>query len=114
MMSKTARIEKRKYPRIVVTGMGIDVSDGIGCWSGTVSDVSRNGLCVSDLGLVLGKKTNTYTVVASKGLSHFKFRVKPRWEVVRARSKTMGVEISETPGKWVEYVQNLESVKSKG
>ena len=113
-MSKTTRIEKRKHPRIAVTGMGIDVSDGIGSWSGTVSDVSLNGLCVSDLGLVLGKKTGTYTVVASRGLSHFKFRVKPRWEVVWTRSKTMGMEIFETPGKWVEYVQNLESVKSKG
>ena len=113
MMQKTMRMEKRKHPRIVVTGMGVDVSDGIGCWSGTVSDVSRNGLCVSDLGLMLGKKTNTYTVVASKGLAHFKFRVKPRWEVVRAQNKIMGMEISETVGKWVEYVQALESVRIK-
>jgi hypothetical protein len=113
MVPTTMRMEKRRHPRIVVTGMSIDVSDGIGCWSGTVNDVSRNGLRVSDLGSMLGKKTGTYTVVASKGWTHFKFRVKPRWEVVRAQIKTMGMEIAETPGKWTEYIQTLESVRKR-
>lgn len=113
MVPKTTRMEKRKHPRIVVTGMSIDVSDGIGSWSGTVNDVSRNGLCVSDLGSVLGKKTGTFTAVASKGGAYFKFRVKSRWEVVRAQHKTMGMEIAETSGKWAEYVQALESARKK-
>ncbi len=117
MAPKKTSMEKRKHPRIVVTDMSIDVSDGIGCWTGTVSDVSRNGLRVSELSSVLGKKIGTYTVVASKGGTHFKFRVKPRWEVVRAQNKTMGLEIAETPGKWAEYVQTLvqalESVRKK-
>lgn len=107
-MEQARQGEKRKHPRIVVVGMSIDVSDGIGCCSGVVSDISRNGLCVSDLGAVLGKRAATYTVVASQGANHFKFRVKPRWEVVRAQSKTMGVEIAEAPSAWAEYVQTLE------
>ena len=113
MIFKAIRMEKRKHPRIVVAGMSIDVSDGIGCWSGTVNDVSRNGLCVSDLGTVLGKKAGTYTVVASKGGAHFKFRARPRWEVVRAQNKTMGLEIAETPRRKSPWGERSARRKTK-
>jgi hypothetical protein len=93
----------------MISGMDVDVSDGMGCWSGTVSDISRNGLCLHDLGSVLGKKTGAYTVVASTDGVFFKFRVKPRWEVATDQYKTMGVEIAEAPSRWMEYIRSLES-----
>ena len=106
-------MEQRKHPRMVVYGMTIDVSDGIGCCSGVVCDVSRVGMCLADLARKFGKKTNTYTVVASKAGRNFKFRVRPRWEVAGRLHKKVGVEIYEAPRQWTEYVLSLESGQRK-
>lgn len=109
MAANNTDMDRRKYPRIEVSGMGVDVSDGMGCWSGTVRDVSRNGLCLNDLGVVLGKRTSAYTIVASAEGAHFKFKVRSRWETTSDQHKTMGVEIAEVPGRWMEFVRSLES-----
>ena len=58
-------MEKRKHTRIVVRNMQIDISDGIGCCSGTVRDISQLGLCLTDLAKRFGKNIDAYTVVAS-------------------------------------------------
>lgn len=101
-------MDQRKYPRIRVQGMSIDVSDGIGCCSGAVADVSRNGLCLAEMALRFGKKIDKYTVVATSGPHHFKFQVKPRWERVGRWNKKIGVEIDDAPWQWTAYVISLE------
>ncbi len=102
-------MDKRKHQRIIVHGMSIDVSDGIGCCSGEVQDISRFGMCLVDLAKRLGRDTGAYTVVASKEGRNFKFRVRPRWEKAGRLSKKMGVEINDVPSQWTEYVMSLES-----
>lgn len=102
-------MEKRKYPRIVVSNIQIDISDGIGCCSATVHDVSRVGLCMTDLTKRFGRNTDAYTVVASNEDIHFKFRVRPRWEQAGKLNKRLGVEIAELPQQWTEYIMSLES-----
>ncbi|MBM9538038.1 hypothetical protein [Desulfobulbus alkaliphilus] len=101
-------MEKRKYPRIFIQGMQYDVSDGIGCCSGAVRDVSQAGLCLTRIPKRLGTRTTTYTVVASQGEKYFKFKVKPRWEKIGRLSKNIGVEIDEVPRQWTEYILSLE------
>ena len=59
-------MEKRKHSRMVVQGMSVDVSDGMGCCSGEVQDDSRLGMCLVDLAKRLGRDADTCTVVASK------------------------------------------------
>ena len=93
--------------------MSIDVSDGIGCCSGEVRDISRLGMCLVDLAKRLGRDTDAYTVVASKEGRNFKFRVRSRWEVAGQLSKKMGVEINDVPSQWPEYVMSLESEQDK-
>lgn len=102
-------MEKRKYPRIVVRNMQIDVSDGIGCCSGNVRNISRVGLCLTDLAKRFGKKFDALTVVASSESHYFKFRVRPKWEQAGSSNKRVGVEIQDPPRQWTEYVQSLES-----
>jgi hypothetical protein len=106
-------MEQRKNKRIVVRNMQIDISDGIGSCSGTVCDISRVGLCLADLAKRFGKNIGAYTVVASCGNHHFKFRVRPRWEQAGRLSKRVGVEIHDPPRQWIEYVISLESKKPK-
>ena len=101
-------MEQRKHPRIRINGMTIDVSDGIRCCAATVADVSQGGLCLSEMGRKFGKKFDRLTVVAVSGEQHFKFRVKPRWEMVGPWHKTIGVEIEQAPWQWTSFVQSLE------
>ena len=101
-------MEKRKYPRIVIDDMSIDISDGMGFCSGAVSDISRLGLCLVNLAKRLGKHADAYTVVASREGQNFKFRVKPRWEMVGRLDKKVGVEIDNVPHQWTEYIIALE------
>ncbi len=96
-----------------IQGMHIDVSDGIGCCSGEVRDVSRLGMCVGGLAKRFGKNIDAYTIVASKEEKNFKFRVRPRWEVTGWLYKKVGVEIYEVPWQWTEYILSLEA-KVKG
>lgn len=102
-------MEKRKHRRLYVRNMHIDVSDGIGCCTGTVRDISRLGLCLADMAKRFGKKMDTYTVVATSENRRFKFRVRPRWEQVGTVSKRMGVEIPDPPSQWTEFVVTLEA-----
>lgn len=102
-------MEQRKHPRMLVRNMQIDVSDGIGCCSGTVLDVSRVGLCLNNLAKRFGKNMDAFTVVAWHEQMHFKFRVRLRWERVNGMNKRVGVEIQDPPGRWTEYVQTMES-----
>jgi hypothetical protein len=106
-------MEKRKYTRIVVRDMQIDISDGIGCCSGTVRDISRVGLCLTDLAKRFGKNIDAYIVVASSEDHHFKFRVRPKWEQASRLSKRVGVEIHDPPSQWTEFVISLESKRKK-
>lgn len=89
-------------------GMSIDVSDGIGCCSGKVHDISRLGICLVNLAKRFGKNINTYTVVASNEGKNFKFRVRPRWEMAGRLNKKVGGEICDLPRQWTEYVMSLE------
>lgn len=106
-------MEKRKHTRIVVRNMQIDISDGIGCCSGTVRDISQLGLCLTDLAKRFGKNIDAYTAVASSEDRHFKFRVLPRWERASGLNKRVGVEIHEPPRQWIEYVLALESSRQR-
>jgi len=106
-------MEKRKHTRIVVRNMQIDISDGMGCCTGTVRDISRVGLCLSDLAKRFGRNIDAYVVVASSEDLHFKFRVRPKWEQAGRLSKRVGVEIHEPPTQWTEYIISLESKRKK-
>lgn len=106
-------MEKRKHTRIVVRNMQIDISDGIGCCSGTVRDISQLGLCLTDLAKRFGKNIDAYTVVASSEDRYFKFRVRPRWERTGGLNKRVGVEIHDPPRQWIEYVMALETRRQK-
>jgi len=100
--------EQRRHPRIVTRNMSIDMTDGMGCCSGMIQDVSLAGLCLTDITGRLGKDIDVYTVVATNGHRYFKFRVRPKWEEANGLNKRMGVEIKEPSGAWLEYVRSLD------
>nr|WP_320010014.1 PilZ domain-containing protein [uncultured Desulfobulbus sp.] len=101
-------MDQRKHPRIRMRNMSIDVSDGMGCCSAAVSDISRRGLCLADMAKRFGKKADKFTVVATCGEQHFKFQVKMRWVQLGQWNKRIGVEIETPSSQWTDYVISLE------
>ena len=103
-------MEKRKYPRMEIGNLAVDVSDGIGYFPGVVSDVSRVGIGMSDLPKRLNEDVKKMTVVVSVQGEHFKMNVKPRWSTKDGTRKSVGVEIMSAPYGWTEFVMNFEPV----
>jgi hypothetical protein len=103
-------MEKRKFPRMGMTNLSIDVSDGVGSFPGIVTDVSRFGLGITDLPKRLDTEAKKMTIVVSVHGGHFKMKVRPRWSVRDGLRKNVGVEISNAPWGWTEFVMEFEPV----
>jgi hypothetical protein len=101
-------MEKRRHPRIAIKNLCVDVSDGHRFFSGTVSDVSRFGFCMTDLPKNLNADVKKMTVVISGKGKRFKMIVKPKWSTRDALTKSVGAEILEVPWDWTEFAMNYE------
>ena len=99
----------RVYQRIEVDGFISDVSDGAGFFPGVISDVSRFGICISDLPRRLNDKVKRMTVVVNGHGKNFKMLVKPRWAEQAGLRKMVGCEIVNTPWEWTDFVMRFES-----
>jgi hypothetical protein len=104
------KMEKRKYPRMGIRSLSVDVSDGVGFFPGVVSDVSRVGLGMSDLSKRLNGDVKKMTIVVSARGEHFKMNVQPKWSTQDGPRKSVGVEIMSAPYGWTEFVMNFEPV----
>ncbi len=102
------KMDKREYTRIEVDGLGADISDGVGFFPGTISDVSRFGLCMSDLPKRINNKTEKMTVVVSGHGKNFKMLVRPKWSTETGLRKMVGFQIVNTPWAWTDFVMQIE------
>lgn len=93
---------------MAVDRMTVDLSDGRGFFSGTVSDISRFGLMVDNLPGKLNEKAPQFSVIVSGQGKHFKMRTRPRWSVRQAASRKIGMEILAAPWGWTEFVMQFE------
>ena len=103
-------MEKRKHLRIGMDNLSVDVNDGVGLFQGTVSDISRFGVRLSDLPKRLNGSVKKMTIVVSGKKHHFKMMVKPRWYSDDSGRKTVGAEILHTSWEWTEFVMRYEPV----
>lgn len=98
----------RVYQRIDIQGLNGDISDGAGFFPGSVTDISRFGMCMSDLPQRVNEQTKRMTVVISGHGKNFKMVVRPRWSEKTGMRKMVGFEILNTPWEWTDFVMNLE------
>ena len=101
-------MDKRNHPRIDLNNLFVDASDGVGFFQGVVSDVSRFGVCVSDLPKRLDGRAKKMTIIVNGQGHNFKMNVRPRWSSNNGASKSVGVEILNPPWGWTEFVMGLE------
>lgn len=101
-------MEKRTHQRVPMNNLAVDASDGVGFFHGTILDISRFGLAVSDFPKKLDEKTKKMTVVISGRGKNFKMSVRPRWSKVSGAKKSIGTEILNPPWGWTEFVMDVE------
>ena len=71
-------MEKRRHQRMAVNNLLVDISDGWRVFSGTVSDVSRFGLKISDILKKLNDRAKRLSLVVSGKGHNFKMKARPR------------------------------------
>jgi hypothetical protein len=106
-------MDKRRYPRIGMGNLSVDVNDGAGIFLGMVGDVSRNGLCMIDLSKKIDCNAKVMTIVVSGRPGHFKMNVRPRWYSDEGATKSVGAEIHNPSPDWMTYVKGFEPVFDK-
>lgn len=101
-------MNKRKHPRISITRIEADISDGKGFYTGIVQDISRFGLSISDIPKRLDKTADIYSIILDGPGTHFKLLARPVWEEEKGMSKKIGAQIENSPWTWTEYVMRNE------
>lgn len=99
---------KRRHLRLDVQGMEVDISDDIGFCSAQVRDISRFGVCLSEIPRKLHVKGDKFLVVISDQKHHFKMQVQSRWEKKQGFDTILGVEIKDAPWSWTEFLSTME------
>lgn len=90
-----------------------DISDGKGFFIGSIDNISRFGLQVSDLPKQLDINAEILTAIINGQGENFKMFLKPRWEVVNGQKKRVGLEIESCSWGWTDYVMGLERKRSE-
>lgn len=103
-------MEKREHPRMEIPDLQADISDGKGFYTGTVKNISRFGLAISDIPRNIDKTSDIYSVILDGPGTHFKLLVRPVWDEDDGAGKTIGAQIENSPWTWTEYVMRQESV----
>ena len=101
-------MDNRKHPRITIAHIEADISDGKGFFTGTVHDISRFGLSISDVPKHLDQAADIYSVILDGPGTHFKLLARPVWEETDGVSKTIGAQIENRSWTWTEYVMRHE------
>lgn len=99
---------KRRHVRLDVQGMEADISDDIGFSSARVTDISRFGICLSEIPRKLQAKGDKLSVIISDQEHHFKLQVQGRWKKEEGFDTIMGVEIINAPWSWIDFLSTME------
>lgn len=100
-------MDKRNHRRIPLRNLSVDASDGFGFSQGKISDISKFGICMTDLPKSFCGQANSVTAIISGQGKYFKMIVHPRWSSTDDDSQSVGAEIIDPPSTWTEFVMRL-------
>ncbi|MEJ2057032.1 MAG: PilZ domain-containing protein [Desulfofustis sp.] len=101
-------MQRREYPRMEVADLSADISDGKCFFSGTVENLSREGLAISSVSGNLEKSSDIYSVILDGPGTHFKLLVRPMWERTDGATTTIGARIENSSWTWTDFVMRRE------
>ncbi len=98
---------------MAIKNLFAEVNDGIGFSEGTVSNISRYGLCITDLPRFIHTDAKTMMLLIPMKEHYFRLFVKPKWFISENGTMTIGSEIMNTPWRWKDYVRNHEPLQER-
>jgi len=101
-------MNKRRHQRIEVQNLVANISDGVNSFSGTVSDVSRDGMLLTDIPHGLNKEGENLSILVTIKGKDFRMLVVPKWDSGSNSKKRMGFAILDVPLDWTVFVMNCE------
>ena len=101
-------MDNRKHPRLTISNIEADISDGKGFFSGVVLDISRFGIQIADIPNRLDFSADIYSVILDGPGVHFKLLARPIWVKDNGSRKTIGAQIENSPWTWAEFVMLQE------
>ncbi|XOF32194.1 MAG: PilZ domain-containing protein [Candidatus Electrothrix sp. YB6] len=105
----TKHIERRKHPRIKLTGYTADITDGSIVYTATVQDASFEGVLLNDLPkrFATTVKGEQFSIIVSgyTDSTHYKFKVHSCWQQQDAFSVMVGFNIVNAPASWKALIR---------
>ncbi|MHB8808595.1 MAG: PilZ domain-containing protein [Desulfobulbaceae bacterium] len=99
---------KREHPRERIGGIIAQLSDGIQCCRGSITDISQSGVCLVSPKGKLDKNAHRLGVLLTGAGESFHMLVKPRWNRDQGEVFCIGASIEETLGNWDSLTENNE------
>ena len=100
--------DKRKHPRLMLSGTWADISDGINSCTGVACNISKFGLGVMNLPEKFFTEAEKLSVVVNGHGNNYKMQLTPKWTSVTGSVKCIGGEIDNIPTGWTEFIQKYE------
>lgn len=100
---------KREYPRERIGGVIAQLSDGIQCCRGSITDISQAGVCLVSPKGKLDKNADRLGVLLTGAGESFHMLVKPRWNRDQGEVFSIGASIEETLGNWDSLTGKTEN-----
>jgi hypothetical protein len=95
---------KRKSRRVRIPGFVADLADGNAIIGGKIGNISKTGFNFTDVSPDFHADKHVYTIVLSRGGSHFRVMAKPCWRRQKGKEATeIGFKILDAPWEWVEF-----------
>ena len=103
--------EHRQHARTHIEGMEIHISDRAGFCTGTVKDISRFGLCITDIPRKLHAQHGSFDAIVSGNGKNFRLRLDEKWKAKDGLTTVVGAGIDNVPWNWTEMVMHNEPVQ---
>jgi hypothetical protein len=99
---------KRKCNRRKVAGYYGDLAIDSNIVRGVVQDISSGGFKLSHLPDSFQNEKHVYTIIISKGDSHYKLLAKPCWQNKKSEEThlNVGFKVIDAPWEWAELTLN--------
>ncbi len=88
--------------------MATSISDGRLVFDGTVTNVARKGLMMSDIPEKFDFYSPKWIAVVSNTGKNFRLLVKPRWSKANGKGKSIGFQIISPPLTLIKFINELD------
>ncbi|MFH1217846.1 MAG: hypothetical protein V1706_15235 [Pseudomonadota bacterium] len=101
-------LDKRKDPRVVLSGAEVVVSDGFHSCSGFVCNISRFGMSLAGLPEKFYKEANKLSVVLKGQDRDYSMQLQPKWVRI-VGSQRIGGELENVSAGWSEFIDSFQT-----